>query len=153
MSPCPIEPAKNSDERFHVVMPSGRKPSGRAIRSGPFPPRCLPFSPPCPAAAGTATASASTAESAMRFRLMVPDLPPVAGFGSGGAGRRVPMPGLSDLHEHVRTHGGCGFEICESATHLVPGEGSETADVMIVGEAPGKSEDEQGRPFVGRSGK
>ena len=63
------------------------------------------------------------------------------------------MPGLSDLHEHVRTHGGCGFEICESATHLVPGEGSETADVMIVGEAPGKSEDEQGRPFVGRSGK
>ena len=65
----------------------------------------------------------------------------------------MPVPGLSDLHEHVRTHRGCGFEICESATHLVPGEGSETADVMIVGEAPGKSEDEQGRPFVGRSGK
>ena len=63
------------------------------------------------------------------------------------------MPGLAALHEHVRTHGGCGFEICESATNLVPGEGSETADVMIVGEAPGASEDKQGRPFVGRAGR
>ncbi len=63
------------------------------------------------------------------------------------------MPGLADLHEHIRTHSGCGFEICESATNLVPGEGSETADVMIVGEAPGASEDKAGRPFVGRAGK
>ncbi len=36
---------------------------------------------------------------------------------------------------------------------MVPGEGSPTADVMIVGEAPGAKEDEQGRPFVGRSGR
>jgi uracil-DNA glycosylase len=34
----------------------------------------------------------------------------------------------------------------------VPGEGPETADVMVVGEAPGRFEDEQGRPFVGRAG-
>jgi uracil-DNA glycosylase len=63
------------------------------------------------------------------------------------------MPGLADLHEQVRTHRGCGFAICESATNLVPGEGDELADVMIVGEAPGASEDKQGRPFVGRAGK
>jgi DNA polymerase len=60
---------------------------------------------------------------------------------------------LDDLHEEIRTHSGCGFEICEAATQLVPGEGAPDADVMLVGEAPGKSEDEQGRPFVGRSGK
>jgi uracil-DNA glycosylase len=35
----------------------------------------------------------------------------------------------------------------------VPGEGSPDADVMVVGEAPGRNEDEQGRPFVGRAGK
>ena len=63
------------------------------------------------------------------------------------------MPSLSDLHEQIRTHSGCGFEICESATNLVPGEGDERADVMIVGEAPGASEDKQGRPFVGRAGR
>jgi uracil-DNA glycosylase len=37
-------------------------------------------------------------------------------------------------------------------THAVPGEGPETAPVVFVGEAPGRDEDEQGRPFVGRSG-
>jgi uracil-DNA glycosylase family 4 len=60
---------------------------------------------------------------------------------------------LEALHEEIRAHGGCGFEICESATNIVPGEGSETAEVMLVGEAPGASEDKQGRPFVGRAGK
>ena len=63
------------------------------------------------------------------------------------------MPGLAQLNEHIRTHSGCGFESCENATNMVPGEGSEAADVMIVGEAPGASEDAQGRPFVGRAGK
>ena len=36
---------------------------------------------------------------------------------------------------------------------MVPGEGNQSADVMLVGEAPGASEDKQGRPFVGRAGK
>jgi len=36
---------------------------------------------------------------------------------------------------------------------MVPGEGASDADVMVVGEAPGRNEDEQGRPFVGRAGK
>ena len=35
----------------------------------------------------------------------------------------------------------------------MPGEGNHHADVMLVGEAPGASEDKQGRPFVGRAGK
>jgi DNA polymerase len=63
------------------------------------------------------------------------------------------LPVLEDLHDEIRNHGGCGFEICEQATNLVPGEGNAQADVMIVGEAPGASEDKQGRPFVGRAGK
>src|SRR3954454_3795359 len=65
-------------------------------------------------------------------------------------------PGANDLEalrDEIRSHGGCGFEPCETATNMVPGEGSPTADVMFVGEAPGASEDEQGRPFVGRSGR
>ena len=64
------------------------------------------------------------------------------------------MPDALDaLNDEIRTHSGCGFEICEAATNIVPGEGSPTADVLLVGEAPGASEDKQGRPFVGRSGK
>jgi uracil-DNA glycosylase family 4 len=60
---------------------------------------------------------------------------------------------LAALHEEIRGHGGCGFELCAGATRMVPGEGSADAEVMLVGEAPGASEDEQGRPFVGRSGR
>ena len=59
---------------------------------------------------------------------------------------------LDAIAAEIREHVPCGFEICEQATNLVPGEGSATALVVIVGEAPGANEDAQGRPFVGRAG-
>lgn len=37
-------------------------------------------------------------------------------------------------------------------SNLVFGEGSSCAQIFFIGEAPGKKEDEEGRPFVGRSG-
>ncbi len=40
----------------------------------------------------------------------------------------------------------------EGRTNVVFGSGADDADVVIVGEGPGKNEDEQGLPFVGRSG-
>jgi uracil-DNA glycosylase len=63
-----------------------------------------------------------------------------------------PPQSLDDLRHVIRTHGGCGFEPCETATNMVPGEGDPDAEIMLVGEAPGATEDEQGRPFVGRAG-
>ena len=45
----------------------------------------------------------------------------------------------------------CG--LCETRTNVVFGTGPKTAEVMLIGEGPGKNEDEQGLPFVGRSGK
>jgi uracil-DNA glycosylase family 4 len=44
-------------------------------------------------------------------------------------------------------------ELKAGATQLVFGDGNPEADIVIVGEAPGKKEDEQGIPFVGASGK
>ena len=38
-------------------------------------------------------------------------------------------------------------------TKAVPGEGSVAAKIMFIGEAPGRREDELGRPFVGMAGK
>ena len=43
-------------------------------------------------------------------------------------------------------------DLYRTAKHPVPGEGSATARLMCVGEAPGASEDETGRPFVGQAG-
>ena len=42
--------------------------------------------------------------------------------------------------------------LCKSRKQTVFGEGSITADLMLIDEGPGRDEDEQGRPFVGRSG-
>jgi len=42
--------------------------------------------------------------------------------------------------------------LAKSRKHVVFGEGDEKARLMIIGEAPGATEDELGRPFVGRSG-
>src|SRR6476469_453300 len=41
----------------------------------------------------------------------------------------------------------------KTATNIVPGEGNPDADVVFIGEAPGKNEDLTGRPFVGAAGK
>lgn len=44
-------------------------------------------------------------------------------------------------------------ELAESATQLVLGDGNLDADIVLIGEAPGKKEDEKGLPFVGASGR
>lgn len=44
----------------------------------------------------------------------------------------------------------CG--LCETRHSVVFGQGSAHAEVMLVGEGPGANEDEQGLPFVGKSG-
>ena len=43
--------------------------------------------------------------------------------------------------------------LCESRTTAVPGSGNPHAEVVFIGEAPGKTEDERGIPFCGASGK
>lgn len=43
-------------------------------------------------------------------------------------------------------------QLCHTRKNAVPGEGSASAKIMFVGEAPGRFEDIQGKPFVGRAG-
>jgi uracil-DNA glycosylase len=43
-------------------------------------------------------------------------------------------------------------KLCTTRTRVVFGEGNPHADIMFIGEGPGKQEDLQGRPFVGRAG-
>ena len=42
--------------------------------------------------------------------------------------------------------------LAQTRTHAVPGEGNLSAELMFIGEAPGRDEDIQGKPFVGRAG-
>jgi uracil-DNA glycosylase family 4 len=43
--------------------------------------------------------------------------------------------------------------LAKTAKHLVFGEGNPDAQVLFIGEAPGRNEDETGKPFVGAAGK
>jgi len=58
---------------------------------------------------------------------------------------------LEEMAAQIR---GCTLcPLWESRTLAVPGDGKFTAKVMIIGEAPGKEEDETGKPFVGAAGR
>ena len=65
-------------------------------------------------------------------------------------GRRLDFDDLASLERAVRSCTLCPLH--EARRNAVPGEGPFNADIMIVGEAPGRSEDEEGRPFVGAAG-
>lgn len=58
---------------------------------------------------------------------------------------------IKKLHDKIRTCRLC--RLCETRKNAVPGEGSNNPDVMFIGEAPGRNEDETGRPFCGSAGK
>jgi DNA polymerase len=60
------------------------------------------------------------------------------------------MSSMTDLYQEINLCHQC--EIAKHRTKTVPGEGSNNADLMFIGEAPGWYEDQQGRPFVGPAG-
>ena len=60
------------------------------------------------------------------------------------------MPELTDLYAQIAMCDKCA--LAKGREHTVPGEGSETAQVMFIGEAPGFHENRLGRPFVGAAG-
>lgn len=48
---------------------------------------------------------------------------------------------------------GICLDLAKQATNMVFGSGNPNADIMFIGEAPGKKEDQTGEPFVGASGR
>jgi len=63
----------------------------------------------------------------------------------------ISTPNLTELNNNVVLCKKCDLSL--SRTNTVFGSGDSNAEIMIVGEAPGKDEDLQGIPFVGRAGK
>lgn len=57
---------------------------------------------------------------------------------------------FTDLRNRVTSCVKC--DLSKSRTNAVPGIGNELSDVIFVGEAPGRNEDLQGKPFVGTAG-
>ena len=73
-------------------------------------------------------------------------LPPSANVAS----TEVRRAALDAIAAEVRTCTCC--RLAQTRTRAVPGEGDPNTEVVFVGEGPGQTEDQQGRPFVGRAG-
>lgn len=76
---------------------------------------------------------------------------PVATAGAPTDALAAACRDLAALRAALAAYDGCALK--KGARNLVFADGDPRARVMIVGEAPGRDEDAEGRPFVGRSGK
>jgi uracil-DNA glycosylase family 4 len=142
--------------RASGAAPSLSEPSAETRASTPAdePPRtrekAMPTSePPAPAATRTSASAEPGADNVERVAL------PGIIVGGGAAREKFgAITGhLESLGDIANTVKGCTrCPLYATATNPVPGEGNSDADLVVVGEAPGATEDETGRPFVGAAG-
>jgi uracil-DNA glycosylase family 4 len=103
---------------------------------------------PPPASRTAPTLSAASAE-ALQDSLFEEMRP---AEGEGPTTRRIlDARSMEDLERVASGCRRCG--LCETRNTVVFGSGDPRADLVFVGEAPGRDEDEQGLPFVGRAGR
>lgn len=141
--------------------PPGRRASGREP-SRPAPvPNVSPTTEPGPAADGTdwrATLHAAGAGPARgtagRTAASAPDDAPVrrppADAPLAPAPDTSAAGSIADVESLIAECRACA--LFRTALHPVPGEGNPDAELVCVGEAPGATEDQMGRPFVGQAG-
>ena len=63
----------------------------------------------------------------------------------------MPNDSIDNIRAEVISCKSC--DLCKNRTNAVPGDGDSKASIMFIGEAPGRNEDEKGKPFVGMAGK
>jgi uracil-DNA glycosylase family 4 len=112
-----------------------------------------------PPAASTPRAEAAASQSDWRVMLHETGVLPIAVKATtpredGVMPPEASLPPLDSLDAIRMAVAHCRrCSLYETALNPVPGEGDPNADFMVVGEAPGATEDETGRPFVGAAGK
>lgn len=116
------------------------------LRGAGAAPTAEPTTAPTPAPTVAPTAGPTTGQA--------PPAPP-AGIVIGASERDMfstfaTLESLDAVRASVATCTRCPLH--STATNPVPGEGHPAAALMVVGEAPGQTEDEQGKPFVGAAG-
>jgi uracil-DNA glycosylase len=139
------------------AQPIARAPEARPVEPPitareASPPEREPAAPPASPANG---ASANKPPSPATPPATPPGEPPT-GIVVGTASRELfggPLTGVQTLDALAEVIAKCTrCPLYRTATNPVPGEGSPTAELVCVGEAPGETEDRTGRPFVGQAG-
>lgn len=70
--------------------------------------------------------------------------------GEGNGKKQVPKVSLADIHQELKKCARCGLH--ENRSSLVFGMGNDSADLLIIGDAPSPEDDRQGEPFCGEAG-
>jgi DNA polymerase len=126
------EPIDRFADATAIPAPESERASGRVGSTMNEPARSMPRADRPPLAAGK--------------QIVAPD---EAALSACEAARSAKS--LDDLRAILETFDGCALKA--TATRLVFADGNPQARLMLVGEAPGRDEDIEGLPFVGRSGK
>ena len=124
-------PARETLEERRTTAPEGAGDWRAALQASGAQPAKKPTDPVMPATKASAPPRSGKA-------IVTPDAPV------------PPMHSLADVRDAVSKCTRCA--LYATALNHVPGEGNPDADFMVIGEAPGQTEDEQGKPFVGRAG-
>lgn len=122
--------------------PTNRFAAGEMRR----PPAVRQAEPPKPPPSASPEVKTPPLSAAARTPVAVPDEGQVA----LARERAAKAATLEDLRQQMSEFDGCNLKF--TAKNLVFADGNPEADLMLVGEAPGRDEDLEGLPFVGRSG-
>ncbi|MDQ8151150.1 MAG: uracil-DNA glycosylase [Gemmatimonadota bacterium] len=144
-------PVRDSEKRRAAEALAGDGDWRKALASidagAPAKPLAPARSPePAPAAPARVVAAASSEANSA-------DAPERVALDVGGGSTRSGREDLDTLQAVAAAIAACSAcSLASTAINHVPGEGNPNAGFVIVGEAPGATEDELGRPFVGKSG-
>jgi uracil-DNA glycosylase family 4 len=127
---------------FYRNRGGGKSSVAAAKKFASAPPRPVPVKSPPMKSPQQATASSTS---------KVTVLPVAHGPSLFEAFERVPNDTLERIRADIGDCTRC--RLCEARNKIVFGVGNAKADLVFVGEGPGRDEDAQGEPFVGRAGK
>ena len=123
---------------------------GEAVRAKTAP--AAPKNIPAPVSSGgTADRVPERKSTPPREQPPAPSKKPAAAASAGVVVKTAPLPdSLEELAGRIATCRQCPLH--QWRNKAVPGTGCSTPDILFIGEGPGKEEDAQGIPFVGRAG-
>jgi len=146
-SPLPSSPPRDTEKRRAAETAAASGDWREALRNvDAGDPTAKPAAPAKPAAAPAPNANA------LKIPAAAPASPPSGEPRTitGAKANRDDLTSIDDVAKAISTCHACSLS--GTAKNHVPGEGNPHAKFVVVGEAPGATEDELGRPFVGKSG-
>ncbi|MDF2772793.1 MAG: phage polymerase-related protein [Geminicoccaceae bacterium] len=151
-------PLADATDWREALRAAGAAPGASERAPGTPPPEASAPLPPAPAAPPARAADAPAEPETPGPAGPAPRSPDVAtpGLAVGTSSRDLfggPFASLQTLDEIAATVAKCTrCPLYKTALNPVPGDGTQKAELVCVGEAPGQTEDETGHPFVGAAG-